>query len=159
MLFEDGGSARVILTRRSSRCAATNEISFPGGRLDREESPAEAATREAHEEIGLDPALVTPVGWLHPVVVPPSVSLIMPLLASVPGRPVLSHAGEVDRVFDVALAELATPEVFHEEWWSMTGRDPFPVWFFEISGEIVWGATARMIHELLSVVLTGTTGS
>jgi hypothetical protein len=51
------------------------------------------------------------------------------------------------------------PENFHEERWSFPGR-PFPaprrllpVWFFEVEGEMIWGATARMIHELLSVVL------
>ena len=68
---------------------------------------------------------------------------------------------EVERVFDVALAELADPAIFHEERWRFTGRsipgsddDSFPVWFFEVSGEMIWGATARMIHELLGVVLT-----
>ena len=34
-----------------------------------------------------------------------------------------------------------------------------PVWFFEVSGEMIWGATARMIHELLSIVLTGRSGA
>jgi hypothetical protein len=29
----------------------------------------------------------------------------------------------------------------------------FPVWFFEVAGEMIWGATARMIHDLLTVVL------
>ena len=36
--------------------------------------------------------------------------------------------------------------------------DSFAVWFFEVSGELIWGATARMIHELLSIVLTGRNG-
>ena len=40
-----------------------------------------------------------------------------------------------------------------------TDDDSFAVWFFEVAGEMIWGATARMIHELLSVVLTGTNGS
>ena len=63
------------------------------------------------------------------------------------------------------MAELADPGIFHEERWSIPGRtipgsvdDSFAVWFFEVAGEIIWGATARMIHELLSVVLTGTNG-
>ena len=72
---------------------------------------------------------------------------------------------EVERVFDVSLAELADPEIFHEERWRIAGRtipgtddDSFAVWFFEVSGELIWGATARMIHELLSIVLTQKTG-
>ena len=54
----------------------------------------------------------------------------------------------------------AEPEIFHEERWSFPGRaipgtpdSSFPVWFFEVEGELIWGATARMIHELLNVVL------
>jgi hypothetical protein len=91
-------------------------------------------------------------------------SLILPVLATVVERPrLVPSPDEVERVFDVALAELADPAIFHEERWRIPGRtipgtddDSFAVWFFEVSGEMVWGATARMIHELLSIVLTGT---
>jgi len=165
--FEEGGEARLILTRRSTGLRThKGEVSFPGGRLDEGEGPAEAALREAHEEIGLDPSQVTTVGWLHPLMTMASSSLIVPVVATVPTRPQLvANPHEVERVFDVALAELADPVVFHEERWRVPGRtvpgsedDSFPVWFFEVAGEIIWGATARMIHELLSIVLTGTNG-
>jgi hypothetical protein len=66
----------------------------------------------------------------------------------------------VERVFDVSLHELADPSIFHEERWGFPGRiipgsndNTFAVWFFEVEGEMIWGATARMIHELLSIVL------
>ena len=96
-----------------------------------------------------------------------SASLIVPVLAKVEQRPVLTPSPrEVARVFDVSLAELAAPDVFHEERWSVPGRavhgsadGSVPVWFFEVSGEMIWGATARMIHELLSIVLTGRSGA
>ena len=72
---------------------------------------------------------------------------------------------EVERVFDVALAELADPAIFHEERWQVPGRiipgspdNSFPVWFFEVSGEMIWGATARMLSELITIVVTGETG-
>ena len=65
----------------------------------------------------------------------------------------------------MALAELADPSIFHEERWRIPGREipgsddnSFPVWFFEVAGEMIWGATARMLHELLSIVLLGTSG-
>jgi 8-oxo-dGTP pyrophosphatase MutT (NUDIX family) len=166
-LFDEAGEARVILTRRSSVMRThRGEVSFPGGRIDEGEDPTAAALREAHEEIALDPALVTPVGWMHPVLTMVSGSLIMPVLATVAARPrVVPSPHEVERVFDVSLAELGAPEVFHEERWRIPGRtipgspdDSFPVWFFEVAGEMIWGATARMLHELLSIVLTGSTG-
>lgn len=167
LLFEEDGEARVVLTRRSSSLRThRGEVSFPGGRLDEREDPASAARREAHEEVGLDPTAVTPIGWLHPVMTMVSASLILPIVATAPRRPgLVANPDEVERVFDVALAELADPGVFHEERWRIPGRviqdsadDSFPVWFFEVSGELIWGATARMLHELLSIVLTGASG-
>ncbi len=167
VLYEEGENARVVLTRRSTALRThRGEVSFPGGRLDVGEDPTSGALREAHEEVGLDPSLVTTVGWLHPVMTMVSASRILPVLATVPSRPSLEpNPTEVERVFDVRLAELADLDVFHEERWRIPGRviegsgdNSFPVWFFEVSGEMIWGATARMIHELLTVVLTGRTG-
>ncbi len=162
VLFEEGGEARLVFTRRSASLRAhRGEVSFPGGRLDPGEEPGAAALREAHEEVALDPSAVTPVGWIHPVLTMVSGSLIMPVVATVAARPKLvASPDEVERVFDVALRDLADPEIFHEERWSIPGRlipgspdNSFAVWFFEVEGELIWGATARMIHELLTLVL------
>jgi hypothetical protein len=70
---------------------------------------------------------------------------------------------EVEHVFDVSLAELAADGVFREERWIVPGRvmpvdnagedGSFPVWFFELPHDTVWGATARMLVELLRLVL------
>jgi len=162
VLFEEAGEARLILTRRASHLRShRGEVSFPGGRLDPGEDAPRAALREAHEEIALNPAQVSIEGWIHPVMTVVSASLITPLVATVPSRPhVVASPAEVERVFDVPLRELADPEIFHEERWSFPGHPvpgspdgSFPVWFFEVEGELIWGATARMIHELLRVVL------
>jgi len=161
-LFEEDGEARVVLTRRSDDLRThRGQVSFPGGRVDEGEDAHAAALREAHEEVGLDPGLVTAVGWLHPVLTMVSASFILPVLGTLAERPhLVANPTEVERIFDVSLAELADPDVFHEERWRFPGRviagsedNSFPVWFFEISGELVWGATARMLHELLSLVL------
>ncbi len=90
VMFEetDEGEARLVLTRRSSGLRThRGEVSFPGGRLEKGEAPADAARREAHEEVGLDPTLVTTVGWMHPVMTMVSSSLILPILATVAQRP------------------------------------------------------------------------
>jgi 8-oxo-dGTP pyrophosphatase MutT (NUDIX family) len=137
------------------------EVSFPGGRLDAGEDAPSAALREAYEEVALNPAHVSTVGWIHPVLTMMTESLVMPIVASVPSRPhLVASPAEVERVFDVPLSVLSDPANFHEELWRVTGRqipgsddDLFTVWFFEVEGEMIWGATARMIHELLSIVL------
>jgi 8-oxo-dGTP pyrophosphatase MutT (NUDIX family) len=134
--------------------------------MDAGEGPAEAALREAYEEVDLDPALVTIVGWLHPLTTLRSPALIMPVIATLAARPQLvASPGEVERVFDVTLAELADPAIFHEERWQIPGRtipgsadNSFAVRFFEVSGELIWGATARMISELITIAVTGRNG-
>jgi 8-oxo-dGTP pyrophosphatase MutT (NUDIX family) len=162
VLFEEEGEARLIFTRRSTALRShRGEVSFPGGRIDPGEDPPTAALREAYEEIALDPSRVTPQGWIHPVVTVVTGSLIMPIVATTPSRPhVVASPAEVERVFDVSLRDLADLENFHEEHWRIAGRPipgsadgSFTVWFFEVEGEMIWGATARMIHELLSLVL------
>ncbi len=162
LLFEESGEARLVFTRRSSSLRShRGEVSLPGGRLDPGEDAPAAALREAYEEVGLDPTTVTTAGWIHPVLTMVTGSLIMPIVGSVPVRPhLVASPAEVERVFDVALRDLADPANFHEERWSIPGREipgsldnSFAVWFFEVEGEMIWGATARMIHELLSVVL------
>jgi 8-oxo-dGTP pyrophosphatase MutT (NUDIX family) len=164
VMFEELGEARLIFTRRSSSLRThRGEVSFPGGRLELGEDAKAGALREAFEEVRLDPATVTVVGWIHPVMTMVSASLILPVLATLSGRPDLTASpAEVERIFDVSLAELADPDIFHEERWSIPGREipgsddnSFPVWFFEVAGEMIWGATARMLYELLSVVLVG----
>ncbi|MHB8218948.1 MAG: NUDIX hydrolase [Acidimicrobiales bacterium] len=161
-LFEEEGEARVVLTRRASGLRHhRGEVSFPGGRMEPGELPVDTARREAHEEVGLDPALVVPVGRLSPVSTFSSGSFIVPVVGVLDGRPhLVASPGEVARIFDVELAELAADGVFHEERWPTSGRrvpgtvdGRFPVWFFEVAGETVWGATARILADLLGVVL------
>ncbi|MFZ0665365.1 MAG: CoA pyrophosphatase [Acidimicrobiales bacterium] len=170
-LFEESGEARVILTRRSGELRHhKGEVSFPGGRLETGETLVECALREAHEETGLDPASVSVVGQLSSLLTLSSTSLITPIVGVIPLRPTLvGSPAEVARVFDVSLAELCSDDVFREEKWSLRSRGgevpagirlpdlpgdgSFPVWFFELPGETVWGATARVLVELLRTVL------
>ncbi len=82
------------------------------------------------------------VGWLHPVTTLASPALIVPVVAALPGRPhLVASPREVERIFDVALAELADPAIFHEERWRVPGRiipgspdNSFAVRFFEVVG-------------------------
>jgi 8-oxo-dGTP pyrophosphatase MutT (NUDIX family) len=160
--FEEDGEARLVLTRRAETLRRhRGEVAFPGGRLEPGESPLAAALREAHEEVGLDPRLVTPLGWLRPIVTFASGSIIRPYVATLEARPTLrAQPEEVERCFDVAIRELLVEGVFHEERWRRpspragSGEGTFPIFFFEVAGETIWGATARILTELCSVVVS-----
>jgi 8-oxo-dGTP pyrophosphatase MutT (NUDIX family) len=162
-LFEEDGEARVLLTVRSSRLRShRGEVAFPGGRLDPGESIDAGALREAFEEVRLDPDQVTIVGHLSSLPTVSSNTLMTPVVATLPDRPVTEAApDEVSRIFDVALADLVADGVFREEWWAIPERPgadgvpggEFPVWFYTAGGEIIWGATARVLTELVCLVL------
>jgi 8-oxo-dGTP pyrophosphatase MutT (NUDIX family) len=140
----------VLVTRRSmSLRNHRGEISFPGGRVDPGETAEQTARREAWEEVALDPRLVTVHGELDHLVTVVSQSYIVPVVASVSTRPLLTPSpDEVDRVLWVPLAELAHPATYREEWWGQPPAER-PIHFFELADETIWGATARMLHQLM----------
>ena len=144
------GGAHILLTRRSMQLSShQGEVSFPGGRLDAGETYEEAALREAFEEVGLPPEEVTVVSRLSPISTWVSSSWIVPVVATV-ARPIPLEArtGEVDRVLWTPLHDLTRPGTYREELWH-TVHGEHPIYFFELDDETVWGATARMLHEVL----------
>jgi peroxisomal coenzyme A diphosphatase NUDT7 len=142
--------AEVLLTKRSMALRNhRGQVSFPGGRMDPGETPRQTALREAHEEVGLDPALVTFHGELDHLDTIVSRSYIVPLVASLTERVGLAPASvEVDRVMWVPMAELMRAGSYHAERWGEPPTDRV-VHFFELDDETVWGATATILVDLL----------
>lgn len=155
-LYEEDGEAWVILTRRSSALRVHGgEVSFPGGGQDPGEALVDTARREAWEETCLDPTGVRIIGELDHLSTITSNSFIVPYVAALPGRPELKASpAEVEAIRHVRLSELLDPSIFREERWIFEGQDR-PIWFFELVGDTVWGATAAMLRQLLGFA-TGT---
>ncbi len=163
-LFEEDGETHVVLTRRSfSMREHRGEIALPGGRSDVDETPITTALREAREEVGIDESAVRVVGWLSPLVTLALGSAIWPVVGFLASRPTMvTDPAEVDRAFTVSLAELLADGTFLEERWrrrlARPGADAdgyFPIYFYRVPGDLIWGATARVLTEFLCVV-TGT---
>ena len=154
-VWEEDGEARILLTRRTAWLRShSGQVAFPGGRVEPGEELVDAALREAQEEVGLDPSSVEVVGRLSRMHTISSGAGIYPFVGVLPGgRPPLeANPDEVDRVFDVALGELMADGVFREEIWGIAETER-PIFFFEVDDETVWGATARMLYELLLLVI------
>ena len=153
VLVDGEHGSEVLLTKRSAALRHhAGEISFPGGRLDPGEDDVRAALREAEEEVGLQVADVSVVGRLSPLSTVVSQSYIMPVVATLTDRPVLvPHDREVARILWVPLVELARPDTHREERWGTPPLDR-RMDFFELDDETIWGATARVLRELLDVV-------
>ena len=154
-VWDEDGEARVLLTRRTAWLRShSGQVAFPGGRVEPGETLVEAALRESQEEVGLDPSGVEVIGQLSRMHTISSGAGIYPFVGVVGGgRPALeANPDEVDRVFDVAVGELMADGVFHEEIWGIADTER-PIYFFEVDNETVWGATARMLYELLLLLI------
>ncbi len=139
----------LLLTKRSSHLRHhPGQIAFPGGKVDPgDDGPIGAALREAHEEVGLDPANVEVLGTLdaHETV---TGFLVTPVLARIraPFIPI-PEAGEVEEVFTVPLAHVANPGSFRIESRIWLGHErhyyaaPYGPYY-------IWGATARILRAL-----------
>lgn len=155
-LYEQDGEPLVVLTRRAQHLRShRGEVSFPGGGHEGDEDLRQTALREAEEETGLDPASVEIVGELDHLQTVTSRSFIVPFVGVLPGRPELTpNPNEVELIRHVRLRELLEDDVFREERWGLAPRDR-PIYFFEIEGDTIWGATAVMLRNLLAIA-TGT---
>jgi len=154
---DQSDSAHVVLTRRAQHMRNhRGEVSFPGGRQELGEELWTTAVREAEEEIALDRMSVIHLGELDHLRTVTSRSWIVPYVAEIADPhlviPRLVPApDEVEIVRHVGLYELLADDVFHEELWTF-GEQTRPVYFFEIEGDTVWGATAAMLRNLLSIL-------
>ncbi|MBI4677521.1 MAG: CoA pyrophosphatase [Elusimicrobia bacterium] len=148
-----GGLSLVFTARSAGLSCHAGQISFPGGRREAcDRRMRDTALREAREEVGLDPAAVEVVGVLDDVatytgfVITPVVGWIGKARGFAPDR------REVRRVLELPLARLADPGGFSHAGFRDVAGAPHPMFEFRVGKVLVWGATARMVHDLLSIL-------
>jgi 8-oxo-dGTP pyrophosphatase MutT (NUDIX family) len=153
-LFQSTKGVEVILTRRSHQLTNhRGEISFPGGRLDEGETVIAAALRETQEEIGINPSEAQVIAELSAMSTVVSNSHIVPIVARFEQRPEMRPMNsEVDRVFTVPLSELARTDTYSQEYWKFSDRE-LRINFFYLDDETIWGATARMLLQVMKLTL------
>ncbi len=152
--FSDGDDGpELLFTRRAWHLRShRGEVCFPGGRLEPGDPDlATTALRETHEEIDLPPDAVTVVGELDRLTTVSSPSFIVPFVGVIDRRqPLTPDANEVDGIIHISLQELADPSIYREEIWTRDANE-MAIYFFELVGDTLWGATARMVHNLLEL--------
>lgn len=148
LLAQTAAGPEVVLTRRADTLALhTGQIAFPGGRLDPGETAAEAALREAWEEVALSPDDVRLLG-LGDRYRTGTGYLVTPVVAWAEAPPRLTPSpAEVAEIFAVPWAHLADPANRRRDHYDLDGvRRHF--WSIDWRDRVIWGATAGMIVAL-----------
>lgn len=144
-----GSAPTLVFTVRSDTLSShRSQISFPGGSVDEGETSAEAALREANEELGIDPSGVELLGELDSVPTFVSGYVIRPFVGWLAQPKVLKpNPAEVAEVLEVPVADL-TEEIRALPGFSHAGRSyPTEAWIW--NDHVIWGATARVVRVLL----------
>jgi 8-oxo-dGTP pyrophosphatase MutT (NUDIX family) len=151
LYLSDGTLHAVFTRRRDDLRRHAGEISFPGGRQDEDESDLRAtALREAEEEIGLDADDVELVGALQPTPTIATNYAVYPFVGLIePGRTWRPSAAEVDEVLEFPLHRLR--EGYARRRLLRRGV-PFRTDVYCVDDHLIWGATARIVADLLERV-------
>jgi 8-oxo-dGTP pyrophosphatase MutT (NUDIX family) len=150
-LFVRDGQLWVLLTRRTETVEHhRGQISFPGGAQEPDDTNLEeTALRESEEEIGLARSDVILLGALSPIVTVTGF-YVEPFVAAIPQPYVFQpQQSEIAEVLEVPIRPLLDPRALETR--LIPGREE-PVLFYHYGETVIWGATARMLAELLDAL-------
>ncbi len=142
----------LVLTQRAETLSHhSGQVAFPGGSVDpRDPGPLEAALRESQEEIGIHPRDVRVVGQLDPI--PAAFSyMITPFVGLIPFPYTYAlNLEETTAVFEVPVAALMDHRCLTVD--MHFSKDWGPIYHFQYEHWDIWGATAKIVKQLLELV-------
>tara|TARA_B100001029_G_scaffold95040_1_gene78052 strand:- start:113 stop:658 length:546 start_codon:yes stop_codon:yes gene_type:complete len=136
----------IIFIKRSEDLPThKGHIAFPGGKREAvDKNIVDTALREAGEELLIDTKSITPVGLLSSIDTIEYKFEVFPVVCLIENKPISFNKSEVQNIYYVSIKELE-----NKKNWNFRGLYETD-WVFDIDGEILWGATAKMIRNLLS---------
>ncbi|WKX92870.1 hypothetical protein Q1695_010699 [Nippostrongylus brasiliensis] len=165
LLVEMSSTPSVLLTKRSIHLKShRGEVCFPGGRVEDGETIEEAALRETHEEIGIEPNSVEVWGRLKPVLTRNLRNAVVPIVGSISSENLIPKnvsMEEVQTLFSVSLGELCRSTMY-TKFLTYNAEYTLPVFFSRNFTVIshneneylpkefrIWGLSAIILHQLL----------
>jgi 8-oxo-dGTP pyrophosphatase MutT (NUDIX family) len=148
LYVDAAGELHAVFTRRRDDLRRhAGEISFPGGRADEGEGLIATALREAHEEIGLPAGDVEVIGALQPTPTIATNYAVYPFVGLIdPGREWVLSPREVDAVLELSIADLRAG---YDRRRMLRRGVPFRTDTYVVGEDLIWGATARILADLL----------
>jgi 8-oxo-dGTP pyrophosphatase MutT (NUDIX family) len=154
LFYRQNNSIHLIFIQRPQYDGVhSGQIAFPGGRYENtDHNLLFTALRETREEIGIIPEKVKVLGQLSQLYIPPSNFIVSPFVGFLENDPVfVPDNNEVAEVFSIDIESLADKTVLQKLPVKVRGQN-FDVPCFFVESRMIWGATAMMLNELLTVI-------
>jgi 8-oxo-dGTP pyrophosphatase MutT (NUDIX family) len=154
LFYEKNEALQIIMIKRAEYDGVhSGQIAFPGGKKEKaDENLIETAYRETFEEVGLRSEDIDVLGKLSPLWIPVSNMCVHPYVGIYKNNPIfVIQEKEVQKVLTFSLDELLSDEVITKA--IFTGRKySIEAPCYEIGGEKIWGASAMILSELLTIL-------
>jgi len=152
-LFLREGEPWLLFTKRPTTLRRhAGQISFPGGARDDEDpTPLHTALRETQEELGIPEERVEVLGMLDEI---PTITSfrIVPFVGAIPADfPLRPNPEEIAELIEVPVRALLSPTLPRVEMWNVMEKER-EVYFYDYGAHVIWGATARILKDLLAII-------
>ncbi|MFN2260890.1 MAG: CoA pyrophosphatase [Psychroflexus sp.] len=143
----------AFILRKTYKGVHSNQIGFPGGRVeDEDQTYLETAIRETEEEIGVCAENIKPIRALTELYIPPSNFLVHPFLGFIDYEPIfVLQEDEVENILEIPLADCLDESKIKQEIINASYAKQINVPAFNFDGNIVWGATAMILSEIREI--------
>ncbi|MEQ8926036.1 MAG: CoA pyrophosphatase [Fulvivirga sp.] len=157
LFYEKNGEAFIPLTQRHEYGGThSGQISFPGGKWEETDPDLiYTAKREANEEIGVLYEEVNVIGQLSDLFIPPSNFKVTPVVSFTENQPQFEiDTYEVKELIEVPVSHLIEETTVKQTVITFANGYTLNTPYFDVEGRIVWGATAMMLSELKSIIIS-----
>lgn len=144
----------VFIKRASYKGVHSGQIAFPGGKVEQEDrSLVHTALREAEEEVAIPRQVVSTLGSLSPLYVPPSNFLINPFVGFGEERPnFIPQPSEVEAILEAPLVNFVGDQGLKDVTVTLNDGQRLKVKGFQLEDQIIWGATAMILKEFSEIL-------
>lgn len=149
----EGSLYTVFIQRPDYNGVHGGQISFPGGKKENTDtSVIQTAIRETSEETGIDKSEIKAIGILTPLYIPVSNIIVTPVVGWTGRKPAFHpQPEEVDFIIEADIRILLDPSIIKQKPFTIRG-EKIDVRYFDYKDNIIWGARAMILHELLTIL-------
>lgn len=144
----------VLILRKTYRGVHSNQVGFPGGRVEEHDADLmQTALRETEEEVGIPRSEVTVLRELTRLYIPPSNFWVQPFMGLMQRTPrLVPQEEEVESVLEIDIDEFMSESCLTTQTLSTSYAKNISVPAFLLNGHVVWGATAMMLSEMKDIL-------